>query len=291
MARIERLPSARPELHPSLKPPDDLLLVDRRGHLLVERVSVKFLVVRAMAVEAGANAVGIVGRAEIGTGHAVEPIVDSARPAAVDVIGGECRAQRAAGIAGRWLDPDALELSLAQDLAIGDAVERDAAGETEVRHAGFGSERAGETQDNLLGDRLDRSGDVHLALADRVFAAARLAAEQLVKPIVGHPQSGAIVEVALIDAESAVGLEVDEMVEDELSVFGFAVRGEAHHLVFTVVDLETEIVGEGRVEQTKRMREMNLPHDLDLVAATEADGGGGPFADPVHGQDHGLVEG
>jgi hypothetical protein len=119
----------------------------------------------------------------------------------------------------------------------------------------------------------------------------RLAAEQLVKPIVGHPQSGAIIEVALIDAECAVGLEVDEMVEDELSVFGFAVRGEAHHLVFTVVDLETEIVGEGRVEQTKRMREMNLPHDLDLVAATEADGGGGPFADPVHGQDHGLVEG
>ena len=207
------------------------------------------------------------------------------------MIGGECRAQRAAGIAGRRLDPDALELSLAQDLAIGDAVERDASGETEVRHAGFGSERAGETQDNLLGDRLDRSGDVHLALADRVFAAARLAAEQLVKPIVGHPQSGAIIEVALIDAECAVGLEVDEMVEDELSVFGFAVRGEAHHLVFTVVDLETEIVGEGRVEQTKRMREMNLPHDLDLVAATEADGGGGPFADPVHGQDHGLVEG
>jgi hypothetical protein len=39
-----------------------------------------------------------------------------------------------------------------------------------------------------------------------------------------------IVEVALIDAESAVGPEVDEMVEDELSVFGFAVRGEAHHL-------------------------------------------------------------
>ena len=44
----------------------------------------------------------------------------------------ERRAERAARIAGRRLDPDVLEGAVAQDLAVGDAIERDAAGEAEI---------------------------------------------------------------------------------------------------------------------------------------------------------------
>ena len=59
-------------------------------------------------------------------------LVESARLALMQVVGGERRAERAAGVAGRRLDPDALEPAVAQHLAVGHAVERDAAGEAEV---------------------------------------------------------------------------------------------------------------------------------------------------------------
>ena len=54
------------------------------------------------------------------------------RLALEQVVGGERGAERAAGVARRRLDPDALERAVAQDLAVGDAVERDAAGEAQV---------------------------------------------------------------------------------------------------------------------------------------------------------------
>ena len=58
-------------------------------------------------------------------------------------------------------------------------------------------ERAGQPQHDLLGDRLDRRGEVHLALRQiAISAAARRAAEQRVEPLVGHRQPGAVVEVA-----------------------------------------------------------------------------------------------
>ena len=53
----------------------------------------------------------------------------------VQVIGRERRAERAAGVAGRRLDPDVLERAVAQHLAVGDAVERHAAGQAQILHA------------------------------------------------------------------------------------------------------------------------------------------------------------
>ena len=81
------------------------------------------------------------------------------------MIGGEGRAQRAAGIAGGGLDPDVVEAPVAQDLAVGDAVQRDAAGQAQVRHPGLRCARArGQAQHDLLGHGLDGGGEIHLAL-------------------------------------------------------------------------------------------------------------------------------
>ena len=60
-----------------------------------------------------------------------------ARPVEELVPDEERGAERAAGVAGRGLNPDALERPFAQDAAVRHAVERDAAGETEVSGAGF----------------------------------------------------------------------------------------------------------------------------------------------------------
>ena len=74
-------------------------------------------------------------RAEIGAVHAVARAVQLPRLVLEQVIGGERRPERAAGVAGRRLDPDPLEGAVAQDLAVGDAVERDAAGQAEIASA------------------------------------------------------------------------------------------------------------------------------------------------------------
>jgi len=76
-------------------------------------------------------------RTEIGSAHAVELVVDVAAPALVDVIGSERGAKRPAGVARGRLDPDALELPVAQDLAVRHAIERHSAGETQVLGAGL----------------------------------------------------------------------------------------------------------------------------------------------------------
>ncbi len=127
-------------------------------------------------------------------------------------------------------------------------------------------------------------------LREELVGTARRAAEQLVEARVGHPQAGAIVEVALVEAEAAVGLEVDQMVEDLLAVARYAVRREAHQLVLAGIHLEPGVVREGGVEKAQRMREVDLALHLERGALAEREGRRRPFAHAVHGEDRGLVE-
>ena len=48
------------------------------------------------------------------------------------MIDGQRRAHRPAGIAGSGLNPDSPESAVAQNFSVGDAVQRDAAGQAEV---------------------------------------------------------------------------------------------------------------------------------------------------------------
>ena len=117
-------------------------------------------------------------RTKIGARHAVERVRDGARPGRMLVVGGQRRPERAAGITGRRLHPDVAEAAVAQHLAVGHAVERYAAGETQVFHAGLGGEAAGEAQHGLLEHRLDRCREVHVLLLEPGLGLARRRAEQ-----------------------------------------------------------------------------------------------------------------
>ena len=130
-----------------------------------------------------------------------------------------------------------------------------------------------------------------MALRQRLIGLARRATEQRVERAVGHRQAGAVVEVVEIQAKRAVRLQVDQVVEYGLHVFWLAVGRETHQLVFAGVHLEAGVEGEGRVEQPQGVREVYLPRHLQIVAVADGDGGGGPFANPVQGQDHGVAEG
>ena len=98
-------------------------------------------------------------------------------------------AERAAGIAGRRLNPDLLERAFAQDAAVADAVQRDAAGQAQVAHAGFAVRERGHLQHHLFGDLLDRPREIHLALRQQRFRLARRTAKQLLElaPVIVRP--------------------------------------------------------------------------------------------------------
>ena len=121
-------------------------------------------------------------------------------------------AERAAGVARRRLDPDVLERPFAQQPAVGDAVERDAAGQHQVLHAGLAGAASRPMRSTTSSvTRLDAGRQIHVPLLERRLRLARRPAEQLVEPLVRHRQALAVVEVLHVQPEAAVGLEIDQV--------------------------------------------------------------------------------
>ena len=203
----------------------------------------------------------------------------------------ERHAQRAAGVAGRRLHPHLLERPLAQDAAVADAVERDAAGQAQVAHPGLAVRERGHLQHHLFGDVLNRARQVHLALRQLALGLARRPADQPLERAAGHRQPVRVREVLHVHPQAAIVADLEEVVLDELDVLRLAVRREAHHLVLARVHPEAGEVGEGRVQQAERVRKAQFPQQLDVAAAPDADRRGRPLADAVHRDDGRLLEG
>ncbi len=120
-----------------------------------------------------------------------------------------------AGIARGRLNPDILERPFAQDAAIADAIERHAAGQHQVLHAGARVDMPRTAQHHILGHGLDRGGQIHFALRDARLHFTRRAAEEGVKFGRRHRQSLTVVEVAHIQAERAIFLQIDEVLANQ----------------------------------------------------------------------------
>jgi hypothetical protein len=204
---------------------------------------------------------------------------------------GERRPERAAGVAGRGLDPEVVEDALAQELAVGDAVERHAAGEAEVALAGHRARPPRQLRDRFLRHLLDRAREVHLAAGDARLRRPRRAAEEGGEAVVGHHQAVEVAEVVHVEAEGAVLAQVDQLAADGVGEARLAVGREPHQLVLAGVDLEAGEVGEGRVEEPERVRELDLLEDLQPLALADADRRRRPLADAVEGEHRRLGEG
>ena len=144
----------------------------------------------------------------------------------------ERRAEGAPGVSCRGLNPDLVERPFAEQPPVGDAVERHAARQTQSPLARLGVDVPRHPKDDLLRHHLDAPGQIHLALRQLALELAVRASEQIRKPAVRHPHAGRIAEVALVESEGAVGLQVDEVIEDRVHVARLAVGREAHQLVF-----------------------------------------------------------
>lgn len=211
--------------------------------------------------------------------------------ALVDVIAGQGGPQGAAGIACRRLNPDVVEDTFTQNLAVGDAIERHAAGQTQIASTGFPADAARQLQHDVFGHGLDRGGHVHVELGQRVLVGLTHGLpEQAGELVVGHGQAGTIIEVALVQVERAVFLHVNDIFEDGFGIFGLAIGRQSHDLVFAGIDLETGVIGDGGIKQAEGMGEMQFLVDFQGIARSHGQGGGGPLAHPVHGEHGGILE-
>ena len=199
----------------------------------------------------------------------------------MQVRGDQCRAQRPAGIAGCGLDPDAFEYPLALQPAIGHAVQRHTAGQAQLALARAARNASRQLEHHLLGDRLHRGRQVHLALAQLGFGQAGRAAEQPLEPLVDHGQAGAIVKIVEIEAKCAVVLDIDQMPLDGVGKARRAIGRQAHQLVLAGIDLEPGVLGKCRIQQPKRMRKMNFAQYLQASSFADGQRSGRPFTHAV----------
>ena len=105
-----------------------------------------------------------------------------------------------------------------------------------------------------------------------------------------HRQSGAIIEISQVETVRTVGLQIDKMIKNLVDVFRLAIRRQSHDLVFAGVDLEAGVIGKRGIQQTNRMRKVDLAGDVQSIAVTDTGRGCRPFADPVERQNGGFLE-
>jgi len=179
--------------------------------------------------------------------------IGGARPVHQMVPDEQGGSQRAARIARGGLDPELFEGPLAQQPAVGHTVERHSPGQDEVFHLRLPPHLPGHAQHDFLGDLLDARGQVHVPLFEQGFRGARRPAEKPVEPFAGHRQPRAVVEILHVHPKAAVRLEPNQVPENRLLIDRLAVGGQPHQFVFAAVDLESAVIGEGRIEQSQRM--------------------------------------
>ena len=224
----------------------------------------------------------------------------SIRVAEVDAIGVQRRTQRAAGIAGRRRNEHALEPGLGQDPRVRDAVQRHAAGETQIRQTALMAEPPRDVQQRVLEHPLHAGRAVGEALPlrglqiDRIVRVARRSEQIDELRGIRSTRRRLELEVLRRQRERAVRGRPDQL-PDVVRHDGPPVGGEPHHLVLVLVDRKSEVRGERGIQHPERMREPDLAVESDVGAAVgaalaAADRERGPLADAVSRED-GRAEG
>ena len=104
-----------------------------------------------------------------------------------------------------------------------------------------------------------------MTLGQKFVRITRRTAEQSVELLVGHPQTCAVIEIRLFEAEAAVLLKIEKTVEDQVLECGLAVGRQAHDLVLARIYLEANVIGERGIQQTQRVRKMDFLNYLKII--------------------------
>ena len=210
------------------------------------------------------------------------------------------RADRRAGVVRRGLDVDVLERRALEDHAVGDAVQRHAAGQADLLQPGSLVHVVQQREVALLEHELHRGRQVGVPVLELAPRHARRAEhvdhllridrpERRLAAVPGHLDAfGVVDEVVEVEAD-LVAFDADD-VADLRGEARLAVGRQAHHLVFVAVLREAEELRERGVEQAQRMRELDAAAHVDVVAAADAPHHAAEVAEPVDGDDRGFVE-
>ena len=165
--------------------------------------------------------------AEISALHAVDRVRHRAGLARMNVIDRERRAQRAAGITRRRLNPDPAKAASRSTLPL--ATQLSATPPARHRFSiPVSSARLRVRRSTTSSSTAWMEAAMSMCLCvEPAFGIARGAAEQRVEARIGHRQPGAIVEIVEVEPEGAVRLEVDQVVADQFVVFRRRHRAQA----------------------------------------------------------------
>jgi hypothetical protein len=125
---------------------------------------------------------------------------------------------------------------------------------------------------------------------ERTLRRPALAAHQLFESGVGRPITRQKPEIARVQQKRAILTQVNQMVQDQIDEAGLAIRRESHQLVFAGIYLQAAMVRERAIEQSERMRVVDLGDRSHFGAGPVGDRGGRPLAHSIHNHDRGVAE-
>ena len=198
--------------------------------------------------------------------------------------------QRAACVSRCWLNPNVFKRAFADQDAVGDTVQRDAARHAQISLAGGLVQMFCSLQNDFFGDRLDRRSQIHVQRFDRCFGFAWFTTEQLMKTRTGHCQAHTIIEKIHVQTKRAVVANFNQVLANQIRIFRFTIGGQSHQLVLARIDSKSTVIGERGVQQTQRVGKTNFVGQFDFVSAADTQRRGRPFADSIHRQNGGFVE-
>ncbi len=277
---------ARAKLHAPLEPPHDVLVGDELRGPAEEALAIQLVVLDPVRVEVPADLLRRVPGAPVGVRP--DPGALVVEHVMVDERG---HAHRAARIPRGGLHEESLEGTLAQQTAVGHAVERHASGHAEILLAGDLVQVARHAEHDLFRDLLHARRDVPMALLELRLGLPRRPAEQPVEALVGHREAVVVGKVLHVHLEAAVLADLEQLFHDQIVVFGLPVGGRPHDLVLRRVHLEAEVVGERAVEQPEGMGEPDLLEEIELVPLSRPVTRRRPLSHAVDREDRRFPEG
>src|SRR6185369_12583146 len=97
------------------------------------------------------------------------------------------------------------------------------------------------------------------------------------------------IEITQIKQVLTAGL-VDDQFSDKVGVARLPVWSQPHHFVLTLIYLETQVTGDGAVQQTDRVWEFNCFQNFQIVATATSEAGGVPLAHAVDRENRCFLE-
>src|ERR1700737_5027188 len=205
------------------------------------------------------------------------------------------------------MNVDLLKTGGVKNFSVSNAVESHAPSETDGLHACSFGELAQHPEINFFEARLQRRSEITMALLERLIrtphrseVASQFGREQFAKSggFVGfrpaHFRSSAMVgEVVEAETETVttrIFVEADDVAKG-FKLIGPAIGAEAHHFVFIAEFQEAEILGDGAVKKSQRMRERDGAVNVHAVAVSNAPHGAGKIPEAIGGEKSGGLKG